>query len=249
MEEPLISIITVTYNAQAYVLRTMQSVFVQDMPGIEYIIMDGKSKDDTMGIVNEYRDKVSIVISEPDKGIYDAMNKALAIATGKYVLFLNAGDELYDNHTLSRIFATAVDADVYYGNTSVMNESGEDLGDRRLSPPDHLTWKSLQYGMCVSHQSFIARRVLCGSYDPRYRISADIDWTIRVLKKSARIVNVHGYVSRFLTGGASAVRRRQGLKERWQILVRHYGLLKTVINHLYIAFRFVWHRISRKSMT
>lgn len=246
---PVISIITVTFNAEKLLERTVQSVFGQTYEAIEYIIVDGASRDNTMKIVERHRSRFASVISEKDQGIYDAMNKGLQLATGDYILFLNAGDELYDADTLRKVFASADGADAYYGNTMIVDEQGHELGARRLSPPDNMDWKSLQFGMCVSHQSFIAKRTLAGSYNLKYKISGDIDWTIRVLKRSKHTVHTGLYISRFLEGGTSATRRKLGLEERWQIMVDHYGFVRTCWNHLLIAIRFVWHKISRRSMT
>ena len=113
-----ISIITVVYNSEKYIRRTIESIVGQDYPGVEYIVIDGKSKDTTMQIVNEYRDRIAVVVSEPDKGLYDAMNKGLRLATGSYVLYINSGDALSSPTLLSDIFNNVpADSDVIYGDT------------------------------------------------------------------------------------------------------------------------------------
>ena len=246
---PKISIITVVFNGEALIERTIESVLEQTYTNIEYIIIDGFSKDRTLTIIEQYRSKISKIISEKDNGIYDAMNKGLQIATGDYILFLNAGDELYSNITLSRVFESSTDADVYYGNTAVTNEKGEQLADRRLTPPTQLTWKGLKYGMCVSHQSFIAKRTLCDLYNLDYHISADIDWVINVLKRSDKIINTQIYISKFLEGGASNKKQSLALRERFKIMAKHYGLVPTLWNHLYIVIRYPIHKLTHKSMT
>lgn len=245
---PKISIITVVYNGHSLIERTINSVITQSYMNIEYIIIDGGSSDGTLEIAERYQSKIAVILSGKDNGIYDAMNKGLKIASGEYVLFLNAGDELFADQILENIFALGA-ADVYYGNTAVVSENGRILGDRRLSPPELLTWKSLQYGMCVSHQSFIAKRSLCQSYDLNYSISADIDWVIEVLKKSKVIINTHSYISRFLEGGASNKRMKKALRERFSIMIKHYGFIYTVLNHAYILLRYTFHRLSKRSMT
>ena len=244
-----ISIITVVFNGEAFIEKTINSVLSQTYLGIEYIIIDGASTDKTLEIVKRYNAGITKIISEKDYGIYDAMNKGLKAATGDYVLFLNAGDELYSNETLAKVFEISPDADVFYGNTEVLNEKGEQMGDRRLAPPLQLTWKSLKYGMCVSHQSFIAKRALCDPYNLEYKISSDIDWVINVLKRSEKIVNTYMYISKFLEGGASDKRRTQALLERFKIMVKHYGFFQTLTNHFYIALRYPIHKLTRKSMT
>jgi len=244
-----ISLITVVYNAVGLLERTINSVLAQTYPHIEYIIIDGTSTDGTLSIIEKYRTKIDTLISEKDKGIYDAMNKGLHNATGDYVLFLNAGDELYSTTTLQEIFSLSPNADVYYGNTKVIDEQGRELGDRRHTPPKQLTWKSFKYGMSVSHQSFIAKRTLCDNYNAEYRIAADIDWVINILKKSSNIVNSRLFISKFLEGGTSSQRASKALKERFKIMVKHYGLFPTVVNHSYILIRYIVQKLTGRSMT
>jgi glycosyltransferase involved in cell wall biosynthesis len=249
MYTPKISIITVVYNSEKLLERTIKSVLAQTYTPIEYIIVDGASTDGTLAIIEKYKPHIHKVISEKDKGIYDAMNKGLRIAIGDYVLFLNAGDELYSTTTLQDIFSLSANADVYYGNTKVVNEKGKELGDRRHTPPKQLTWKSFKYGMCVSHQSFIAKRTLCDNYNLQYPIAADIDWVIRVLKKSTKIVNTRLYISKFLEGGASSQTRLKGLTDRFKIMVHYYGFYNTLGYHFYISVRFIFQKLTGKSMT
>ncbi len=244
-----ISIITVVYNGEKLIERTVKSVLSQTYANIEYLIIDGASKDNTLSVIQPYTSKIKKIVSEKDKGIYDAMNKGLQLATGDYVLFINAGDELFSKDTLHEVFSTEDNADAYYGNTAVTDDNGHQLGDRRLAPPEQLDWKSLKHGMCVSHQSFIAKRSLCSAYNTEYRISADFDWVINVLKKSGNVVNTHKYISKFLAGGASKTHQVQGLRERFKIMVKHYGLIPTLWNHFYILMRYPVHKLTRKSMT
>ena len=246
---PKISIITVVYNAKPLIERTIKSIISQSYLNIEYIIIDGGSDDGTLELAEQYQSQIALILSGKDNGIYDAMNKSLKNATGDYVLFLNAGDELYDKDTLTKIFATSPNADVYYGNTAVVNLRGQVLGDRRLKPPAQLTWRSLKYGMCVSHQSFIAKRLLCDFYNLDYKIAADIDWVINVLKQSEKTVNTNIYISKFLAGGTSHRRKKSAWMERFRIMVKHYGFFQTIWNHVYIVVRFPFHKLTKKSMT
>lgn len=246
---PKISIITVVFNGRSVIERTIKSVLQQSYSQIEYIIIDGGSTDGTNDIIKNYQSKIAVTTSEKDNGIYDAMNKGLRLATGDYVLFLNAGDELYAADTITNVFSLSANADVYYGNTIVVDTAGKELGDRRLKPPAQLNWKSLKYGMCVSHQSFIAKRTLCDFYNLDYSISADIDWVINILKQSSKIVYSNNYISKFLEGGISNKSRTKALKERFAIMVNHYGFFQTLWNHLFILLRYPFHKVTHKSMT
>ena len=125
---PKFSIITVTYNAGKVLEDTIQSVITQTYKNVEYIIVDGKSTDSTMDIVNRYREHIHTIVSEPDKGLYDAMNKGIDLATGDYLCFLNAGDELHEDDTLQLIVHSLSGEkelpDVIYGETAIVDEEG-----------------------------------------------------------------------------------------------------------------------------
>jgi glycosyltransferase involved in cell wall biosynthesis len=244
---PTLSVITIVYNNVRDIERTILSVTGQAYPHIEYIVVDGLSADGTLDVIAKYKDRVSKLISEKDEGIYDAMNKGLAAATGDYVIFMNSGDEFYDAGTVAKVFATAPDADIYYGETEMLNHELQSLGQRRHKVPENFTWRSFNYGMSISHQAIYIRRALAESYDRRYQLSADIDWIIRAAKKAKKIVKVDGYVAKYLVGGMSKTKHRQSLQERFDIMKRHYGLVPTLFNHLVIAFNLGWHRLWNKN--
>ncbi|ROT05017.1 glycosyltransferase, partial [Muribaculaceae bacterium Isolate-104 (HZI)] len=111
-----ISVVTVCYNAADSIEQTMLSVLNQSYPYIEYIVIDGGSTDGTVDIIKKYADRLAYWVSEPDKGIYDAMNKGIAAATGSYINFMNSGDSFYDNRVVEAIFKDGCDsADIIYG--------------------------------------------------------------------------------------------------------------------------------------
>lgn len=249
MQLPVVTVITVVFNGERFIERTMNSVQSQREVELEHLIIDGASKDATLTIVERMKKPSTVIFSEPDRGIYDAMNKGILKARGTFIIFMNAGDEFADDVALKHALQGNEGADFIYGNTRVVDEQGRVLGDRRLTPPERLTWRSFKRGMCVSHQSMLVRRTLAVPFDLQYKISADIDWTIRILKQCKIVVNSHGYIARFLEGGVSAARRKEGLKERFRIMVRHYGLLPTLFNHAVIALRYPVQRMLRKSMT
>jgi glycosyltransferase involved in cell wall biosynthesis len=234
--KPLLSVITVVYNNVRDIERTILSVLTQTYLNIEYIIVDGASTDGTLRIINRYRNIITKIISEKDEGIYDAMNKGLGAVTGDYVLFMNSGDEFYDNYTVEKVFASSPNADIYYGETEMINEEGESLGQRRHAAPEHLDWTSFKYGMSVSHQAIYIKSSLAAPYDRRYKLSADIDWIIRAMLRAKKVVNVHQYVAKYLVGGMSKAKHRESLMERFDIMRRYYGLFPTIANHLVIAY-------------
>ena len=260
------SIVTVTYNAASVLRATLDSVLAQDYPEVEHIIVDGASGDDTLRMVDEYVSRSEqaetghriVVVSEPDRGIYDAMNKGLSKATGDYISFLNAGDRLPSGETLSGIALAAegvADGEwpaVLYGDTDIVDEAGRFLFHRRLSPPDHLSWRSFRHGMLVCHQAFYARTDIARSvpYDTRYRFSADVDWCIRVMKEAGqrglRLQRVSGVVAHYLQEGATTRHHRRSLLERFRVMTVHYGWLTTIMMHGWFVIRGIVGKIKNK---
>jgi len=232
---PKLTVITIVYNNVRDIERTIKSVLNQTQKKIEYIIIDGKSTDGTLEIIEKYKTHISKIVSEPDKGIYDAMNKGLAMAEGDYVLFMNSGDEIYDEHTVEDVFASSPGADIYYGETEMYNDNWESLGRRRHEAPENFDWKSFRFGMNVSHQAIYIKRSITVPYDLTYKYSSDIDWIIKAAKKSSNIINVHRYVAKYLVGGMSKKKHRESLKERFQIFSKYYGLIPNLLSHIVIA--------------
>ena len=243
---PKLTIITIVYNNVRDIERTINSVINQTYKKIEYIIIDGKSTDGTLDIVEKYSNQISKIVSEPDKGIYDAMNKGLALATGDYVLFMNSGDEIYDEHTVQEVFDSSPGADIYYGETEMYNDNWESLGRRRHEAPEQFDWTSFKYGMNISHQAIYIRKSILTPYDLKYKYSSDIDWIIKAAKKSSNIVNVHRYVAKYLVGGMSKKKHHESLKERFQIFTKYYGLIPNIFNHVIIAGNLLFYFLKHK---
>ena len=254
-DNPLISIITVTYNAELTIERTLQSVESQSYPRIEHLIIDGCSTDHTMSHVQRYVERngenkhLIRVLREPDKGLYDAMNKGIQQATGYYLVFLNAGDKLHEPTSIEQIVEQTrwqrnqVNYAVIYGETDLVDNKGHFLRHRRLQAPEHLTAKSFRQGMLVCHQSFYVRTDIARAelYDLRYRYSADYDWCIRIMRESSRrklpLRNVHAVLTHFLDGGMTTQNHKASLKERFQVMRTHYGLLPTLAVHAWFVIR------------
>ena len=250
--------VTITYNAANVLQRTLDSVLRQDYPEIAHLIIDGASTDATLQLVDEYIERSNAaenghriqVISEPDKGIYDAMNKGLRSIVGDYVCFLNAGDFLPAADTATKIAGKVAQLDslpaVLYGDTDIVDGEGCFLYHRRLSPPEQLSWKSFRQGMLVCHQAFYARTdfAIATPYDMQYRYSADVDWCIRVMKAAAKenvpLLNLKMVVANYTEEGQTTLHHRESLWERYHVMEHHYGRIQTFLLHCWFAVRSVF---------
>lgn len=243
MSIPVISIITVTYNASKVLEQTIGSVIDQSSKNIEYIIIDGKSSDRTTDIIKKYDNKLTYWCSEPDQGLYDAMNKGLKKATGDYIWFLNAGDTIKNKNIATQLIQVAIQnnmPDILYGETDLINSNGVIIGERRLKVPKKLTWRSFRMGMLVSHQAFIVKRTIAPYYDLHYRFSSDFDWCIRCMKDAKTIINCDLVLVNYLYEGLTTVNRKASLQERYLIMSKYYGRFATIIRHIWFAIRFYW---------
>jgi glycosyltransferase involved in cell wall biosynthesis len=246
--KPLLTIVTITYNAERFLPRTLKSAEralskITDKTSVEYLIIDGGSKDQTIAIASEYP-FISKIISEPDRGLYDAMNKGQALATGKYLWFLNAGDEMFDETTLSNLLAAFdKNGDVYYSDALLVREDGSEVGLRsKFTPhdlPENLSWKDFALGMKVCHQSFIAKKEVAPEYDYT-NLSADIDWEITCLKNAKKVEYLSFTLCRYLMGGLSIQNHRRSLLDRFNVLKKHFGLIPALWNHGIIFWRGFW---------
>ncbi len=239
-----LSVITVTYNAEATLERTLRSVGEQTYPPIEHILVDGGSKDGTLDLIRRYDNPRMRWVSELDNGLYDAMNKGAAMASGDYLCFLNAGDAFFSSDTVERMMSPTVQntsPDILYGETAIVDDQGAFLHMRRLKAPGKLTWKSFKQGMLVCHQAFMVKRSLFEPYDLRYRFSADVDWCIRMMKKSTVIYNTRKTLINYLNEGMTTRNRKASLRERYRIMARHYGHASTLLHHIWFIIRAVIH--------
>lgn len=243
---PLISVITVVYNGEQHIGKTIESVLGQTYKQIEYIIIDGDSTDNTLDVIGGF-EGVSLLISEPDSGLYDAMNKGLKAASGDYVWFLNTGDQIYSKDTVENMVAGLKgQPDIIYGGTMIIDENQNEIGDRRLRPPEKLTWLSFRKGMVVCHQSLLVRRKLAPQYNLTYLLSSDIDWAIRAAKKAALTHNAGMILSRFLEGGMTEHNIKAGLKERFKIMREFYGLIPTIFRHFIFGIRLFYYYLKHR---
>ncbi len=247
--QPVFSIVTVVYNARHLLELTIESIISQTYEGVEYIIVDGGSTDGTVDIIKKYKSHITKWISEPDKGLYDAMNKGLQMATGDYVWFVNAGDTIYSTSTLSDIVKKLPNLpDIIFGEVMLVDEDRHETGIRSevttKKLPLTLNAASLKKGMVVSHQGFLPKLSITRPYMDK-NLSADIDWVINCLKESKSNFHTHQILATYLTGGVSKQRHYQSLKDRFIVMKKQYGLPATLWAHLSFLFQALFHKIKR----
>jgi len=235
---PLISVITVCLNDLAGVERTYRSISGQSFDDFEWIVIDGGSEDGTVAFLQDLDESHVRWISEPDEGLYDAMNKGIEKATGKYLLFLNAGDELAAPDVLEKI-AKVVKAEnwpgLLYGNTYERTADGQLL--HKQSGP----YKRLWYGMFAHHQSIFYNRSTVANirYRLEYPICSDYAFTGEVLAQAGNIVQLPFEVSIFAQGGLSSRSFYPGEKDYW-------GIKRDVLHHSFASRIFT--RCAHQSM-
>ena len=262
------SVVTITYNAEAVLQRTLDSVLCQSYEDVEHLIIDGDSKDTTLAMAESYKRQSDtsdnghqvIIQSEPDRGIYDAMNKGLTQASGDYVVFMNAGDTFPSADTLEQVahhcHLAELPSDelpgVLYGDTNMVDNEGRFLHPRQHRPPQQLTWRSFKKGMLVCHQAFYARTDIAKNvpYDLRYHFSADVDWCIRVMKETERLgltlSNAGIVVANYMEEGTTTKNHKASLRERYLVMQCHYGAVQTFLLHCWFVVRSLLSRFSSR---
>lgn len=235
---PLISIITITFNAEKSISATLESVSRQTFRNYEHVIIDGASTDNTLSEARKYPD--IRILSERDKGLYDAMNKGMAMSRGKYIIFLNAGDAFHSDKTLSHYAERASRGDdIIYADTVIVDSDRHIIRPRHLTAPPVLTFDSFAQGMLVCHQAFMVRKELAPQYDLQYKFSADYDWTVKCIRNSNpdRCTNLEMIAIDYLSDGITDKNKVKSLLERYRIMVAHYGTARTMLNHVGFLFR------------
>jgi glycosyltransferase involved in cell wall biosynthesis len=205
---PLVTVITVCYNSANTLEQALKSVTIQDWPNVEHIVIDGGSTDDTLDILGRYKNHLAYVVSEPDNGIYDAMNKGLARATGDVVCFLNADDQYASENVLSMVAnqMRAGQLDALLGDVGFFHASNPTRQVRRYRS-DRFTPERLAWGWMPAHPAlFLTRSVIdrVGLFNTTYKIAGDYEFVIRAFYGHAlRYVHVPKVLVRMQTGGVS----------------------------------------------
>lgn len=234
MNHPKISIITVCFNAEKTIKQTIESVINQTYENIEYIIIDGKSNDQTLLIIQNYNNKISKIISEPDNGIYNAMNKGINLSTGNYLLFLNADDYLISTTVISNFLAHICKSeisDIYYGNLLIYNKEN---GAGKIWETQKKIDGKLLYNSTIPHPSTIFRRAIfddLGTYNESYEITADHEFYIRSLVNGKKFRHINILTALFSTGGISTSKDNSSLikRERQRAINFHFTTFQRFI--------------------
>lgn len=207
MKDVKISVVTVTYNAENAVEKTLRSVLAQSYQNKEVIIIDGGSTDKTLEIVDRYRAQIAVVVSEPDKGIYDAMNKGARIATGEWIVYMNAGDEFSDSDVLSTVAQNCDDCDVIYGDTLIKYDFGTLY--RRAS-----FFSKNDRNLPLGHQStYVRTQWMKQGFDLRFKIAADYGFFYKLYKEGYKFKYIARPLSCYDMQGFSSSRVLQTYRE------------------------------------
>ena len=232
---PKISVVTVVRNAVDALRSTVESVVAQTYDNIEYVIIDGASTDGTVDYVKKLGPRVDKFVSEPDKGIYDAMNKGIDASTGDFLIFMNAGDVFYSTETVSKIFEGNEYSEfgVVYGDVAKMAFDGVAVVKKAGEP-------RYSHRMFFCHQSAFYRReeLVKEKFDISHRMSADIHQVKRLYKKDVRFIRVDVPVAIFDTGGISNVRRSDGLRDNISVVRELDGIIDRLrlLPKLYVPY-------------
>lgn len=236
-----ISIITVVLNNEKTIKRAILSVLNQDYQDIEYILIDGGSTDDTLNIINKYRGKIAVLLTEKDQGIYDAMNKGVKNSSGEILYFLNADDEFYDKHVISDIakqIETKEEIDYFYGGVVSRNIFGgksENIRIKRISN------NAIKFGQNIPHQSLFVRNYLfdkLGLFDLRYKVNADYEWECRLVKKGYKGLFIERIISYYNQTGFSSRISWAPYKERFKIIFHYFGIFPLLYFFCYSLCKF-----------
>ena len=234
---PKISIVTIAYNCESEIEETILSVINQKYEKKEYIIIDGASKDGTMAVVERYRDKIDVIVSEPDKGRSDAFNKGIAKTTGDYIVMMNAGDLLAEN-ALQKFADNYVEGyDVIKGNTIRWNA---ETGYKSVEKPV-IKYPAIPFNFLVCHQSsYISKSAYekWGGYEVDMRVAMDFELMLRLTKNGARFMAIDEDLAVFRMGGISQLSVNRRFEElKYAMLKNGHGRLNTFIFMSYIHLR------------
>lgn len=220
-----VSIITSCFNRHSTIGQAIESVLAQDYTNIEYIVIDGASTDGSMQIINSYKGKITEIISEPDNGMYEALNKGIRIATGDIIGLVHSDDFLFAKDTISKIVMTfkQTNADFIYGNGLFVDSIDTNKIIRNWESGKYSKWK-VKHGWLPLHPTCYIKKSCIdklGLYDESYKIAADSDFLVRYLYESnLKVYYLNEYIVRMRMGGLSTDKKRR--KKMWEEDIRMY---------------------------
>jgi glycosyltransferase involved in cell wall biosynthesis len=221
IQTPLITVITVVLNDEEGLMKTIASVIEQTYDNIEFIIIDGGSSDSSLKVIRDNNHRIDLWISEPDEGIFFAMNKGIDFATGQWINFMNAGDYFYEKDTVQRVFEKRFnEADFIYGHTCFL---GGDFNGIVKAWDFKILWKT----MVFTHQSLFTKREVLKNYkfQTKFKICADYDLIYNSYIKGLKFYNSDTVIAAF-NPGFSDVSRAKMAVEKWKVVRKHRNDLK-----------------------
>lgn len=237
---PIITIITVVYNCKEGLEKTIKSIIDQTYPYIEYIVIDGNSNEGTIDIIKKYQNKITYWISEPDEGIYDAMNKGIRLSTGDWINFMNAGDRFYDPNTLSSLFIPVPkpSSEIIYGDTEFIYTFG-----KYIRKPASLTY--LKESMIFCHQSSFVRTYLLKKreFNTKYKICADYDFFLFCLREGRIFQYIPSTIAIFDAREGISSSNRIAREKEFGIISEHEQTTEWKIKY----FNFIIYHYLKKS--
>jgi len=233
-----ISIITVTYNAENFIEKTINSIINQSYKNIELIIIDGESKDDTLKIIKNYSQHINILVSEKDSGIYDAMNKGINLATGDFITFLNAGDDYINNNVLFNLFEN-LDKDtniVYADHISILN--GKEKYRKAKKFNKNNLFKFLTTTVC--HQAIFVKKEIAPKYNLKYKLKGELNWYFDILENTnIKFLHRKMPIVYYLRGGVGETKYILNLKEILKVLYSHGGIVGVLKAYKFLIKYFI----------
>jgi len=224
-ELPTVTIITVVFNAEKLIKKTIESVINQSYKNIEYIIIDGGSSDDTLNIIKKYENKINYLVSEKDRGIYDAMNKGIEASNGEWINFLNAGDSFYDNNVIKKIdFPSCHDMCFVYGDHVTIDVEG----NKNYYNAYDFTLKNIaKYTTRVAcHQAMFIKRDIIPKYNLKYHLKSELDQYFYFAKNNIKYKKVSFPVVYFLKGGIGTKMIINNTFERIIVIYKWIGFVE-----------------------
>ena len=244
---PLLSIITVSYNAEPTIEDSISSVLSQKDERIEYVVVDGASTDLTYAIIQRYSNEIDVIVSEPDKGIYDAMNKGVELSSGEYICFLNS-DDYYDKDILSDVLSIlgGERPDILYGDLTYIDSMGKQKR-HWISGTYHVN-KLKKLWVPPHPATFLTRALFddLGGFYTQYKLAADYDLLIRALRMASKIHYIDKVIVKMREGGATNASVRNIVQQNIEIIqsyhsmYQHYplfGVMHKIFNRIFQKIR------------